>query len=330
MSSFYAELEVAGNTYPLRQCQFEFEQATDPRGRVVAKVRHGQLHLTLDVPHNDLLLDWANTAHKLLAGHITFFDTGRRTARETVSFTAGQCVSYQESFTAGDAGEGAYVCQLIIATAEKLVLAPGGPAGAFVAPAAREHAAPVLAAVATAAASISAVVQRLPLITGHPPFTVKGASRGKPGLDRAEFVRQLTNQQEGLNRLTVAQFLANRTHYEQLRTLTGSGRDPKGDAAQKVAREEALAEKVLELRRQDWQLSRAQATAQAEQWLSTQAALHDPDQVAGGHPEMITGMGDARTNYAIGALWPKRIKGIDSQVRKYAATMSQVEQELLI
>ena len=60
----------------------------------MAKVRHGQLYLTLDVPHNDLLLDWANTAHKLLAGHITFFDTGRRTARETVSFTAGQCVSY--------------------------------------------------------------------------------------------------------------------------------------------------------------------------------------------------------------------------------------------
>jgi hypothetical protein len=50
MSSFYAELEIAGSTYPLRKCQFEFEQATDGRGRVVAKVRHGQLHLTLDVP----------------------------------------------------------------------------------------------------------------------------------------------------------------------------------------------------------------------------------------------------------------------------------------
>jgi hypothetical protein len=50
MSSFYAELEIAGSTYPLRKCQFEFEQATNGRGRVVAKVRHGQLHLTLDVP----------------------------------------------------------------------------------------------------------------------------------------------------------------------------------------------------------------------------------------------------------------------------------------
>ncbi|NML65106.1 hypothetical protein HHL22_07790 [Hymenobacter sp. RP-2-7] len=159
MSSFYAELEVAGHTYPLRQCQFEFEQATDARGRTVAKVRHGQLHLTLNVPPDDLLLDWANTAHKLLAGHITFFDTARRTARETVSFTAGQCVSYQESFTAGDASDGAYVCQLIIATAEKLDLTPGGPVGAFVAPAAREPAA-LLVKLATQPASRNRVLEQ--------------------------------------------------------------------------------------------------------------------------------------------------------------------------
>jgi hypothetical protein len=47
--------------YPLRQCQFEFTQATGPRGRAAAKVRHGLLHLTLDVPTDDQLLDWSNT-----------------------------------------------------------------------------------------------------------------------------------------------------------------------------------------------------------------------------------------------------------------------------
>ena len=65
-------------------------------------MRHGLLHLTLDVPPDDQLLDWANTVHKPLAGHVTFFEDDRRTARETVSFAAGQCVSYQESFVAGD------------------------------------------------------------------------------------------------------------------------------------------------------------------------------------------------------------------------------------
>jgi hypothetical protein len=118
-------------------------------------VRHGLLHLTLDVPTDDQLLDWANTVHKTLAGHVTFFEDDRRTARETVSFAAGQCVSYQESFVAGDAEVGAYVCQLII-TSDGLSLAPGGAAPAFMAPAARDYAtsaaaAPVAATLPTTA-----------------------------------------------------------------------------------------------------------------------------------------------------------------------------------
>jgi hypothetical protein len=66
-------------------------------------VRHGLLHLTLHLTTDDQLLDWANTVHKLLLGHVTFFEDDRRTARETLSFAAGQCVSYQETFVAGNA-----------------------------------------------------------------------------------------------------------------------------------------------------------------------------------------------------------------------------------
>jgi hypothetical protein len=326
MSSFYTELVVAGQTYPVRQCQLGFAQATDPRGRVQAKVRHGLLHLTLDVPDDDQLLDWANTAHKPLSGHVTFFETNRQTARETVSFAAGQCVGYQETFVAGDGAAGAYVCQLTI-TSDGLTLAPGGPAGAFVAPAAREYAAPAVPVVAATTVSAVVAVRRLPLITGHPPFTVKGASKGKPGLDRAEFVRQLTNQQEGLNRLTVAEFLANRDQYNKLRELKGDGRDPQGDAAQKIAREKAFELKVEELQLADDDLTESEAMTLAQQWLATQAALHDPDQIAGGNAQIITGLGDARINSSLGAQWPKRIKGIDTKIRKYAANMSQQEQE---
>jgi hypothetical protein len=154
MSSFYAKLTVGGQTYPLRQCQFEFTQATDQRGRAAAKVRHGLLHLTLDVPENDQILDWANTVHKPLAGHVTFFEDDRRTARETLSFAAGQCVSYQESFVAGDRQAGAYVCQLII-TSAGLSLAPGGAPQPFVAPGARDYApTPAQALPLAAAASV--------------------------------------------------------------------------------------------------------------------------------------------------------------------------------
>ncbi|HEX8327718.1 MAG TPA: type VI secretion system tube protein TssD [Hymenobacter sp.] len=142
MASFYAELEVAGHSYPVRLCEFFFTQATNERGRVAAKVRHSLLHLTVDVPAGDQLLAWGAAPHKPLAGHVTFFETNRLVARETVGFAAGHCVGYEETFVAGDDGEGAYVCRLTVA-AEKLELTPGGPARALVAAETRDYAAPL-------------------------------------------------------------------------------------------------------------------------------------------------------------------------------------------
>ena len=171
MSSFYAELVVTGKTYPVRQCQFGFTQAIDQRGRVQAKVRHGLLYLTLDVPTDDQLLDWANAAYKPLNGYITFFETNQQTARETVSFKAGQCVGYHETFVSGEGEAGAYVCQLIL-TSDGLVLTPGGPASAFVAPAAREHGSPIvtLAPQVASVAAASLVPPHLPAPAPAPGY----------------------------------------------------------------------------------------------------------------------------------------------------------------
>jgi hypothetical protein len=105
-------------------------------------VRHGLLQLVLNVPDDDQLLNWANTPHQELAGHVTFF-AGEQ-AQETVSFAAGQCVGYQETFVAGRGQDGAYQCALTI-TNTGLVLTAGGPSRPFVAPAARDHGLPALA-----------------------------------------------------------------------------------------------------------------------------------------------------------------------------------------
>ncbi len=153
MASFHAELEVSGQTYPVRSCFFDFSQATNERGRVTARVRHGLVHLMLDVPDDELLLDWGTTAHKPLAGHVTFFETDGHTARETLAWEAGECVGYHETFAAGDAVAGAYVCQVVIA-ASKLVLTPGGPARPLASATPRDYAtalpsAPLPAALAT-------------------------------------------------------------------------------------------------------------------------------------------------------------------------------------
>lgn len=56
MSSFTAELQVNGHAYPVVHFHLAFTQSIGPRGRVTAKVRHGQLELELDVPHDDHLL----------------------------------------------------------------------------------------------------------------------------------------------------------------------------------------------------------------------------------------------------------------------------------
>ena len=70
------------------------------RGRVVAKVRHGLVRVALDVPDDEVLAAWGTAARKPLAGHVTFFGTDRRTARETLAWAAGECVGYHETFAA--------------------------------------------------------------------------------------------------------------------------------------------------------------------------------------------------------------------------------------
>lgn len=151
MASFYAELHVAGHVYPARHCTYHFTQATDHRGRVIAKVRHGQVELELDVPADDFLLAWASIAYQSLAGHVAFFAAKGGAARESVAWETGHCVGYREEFAAGNATDGAYVCFVTIA-APKLTLHAGVPT-AYVPPAARDHGVPPVAAAAPLAAA---------------------------------------------------------------------------------------------------------------------------------------------------------------------------------
>jgi hypothetical protein len=103
-----------------------------------------------------------------------------------------------------------------------------------------------------------------------------------------------------MNELTIDEYLKNRDRY------IAEGRAIEGNAAQKMARQEALKDKIAELRKQG--LSRADATKQASEWLETKAALHNPDQIAGGRADTIGGMGDKRVNSSIGSQWKYRIK----------------------
>ena len=101
---------MAGSTYPVRHCAYEFTQATSERGRVVAKV-----HPRLEVPDDDQRLDWDHPLYKPLAGRVIFYAAKGGLALETLAWEAGQCIGYQEVFASSDQHQGAYVCLLTIA-----------------------------------------------------------------------------------------------------------------------------------------------------------------------------------------------------------------------
>lgn len=158
MATFHAELEVDGQTYTVVLCDYRFTQSTGARGRVNEKVRHGLLELVLDVPDGDQLLAWAAAPRRPLDGHVSFFSANEFMAHETVSFKAGECVSYEESFTAGAGNIGAYRCRLTVAAAQ-LDLTAGGPGRVFAAPDPREHGQPTLAGTVSSAKRAYATVQ---------------------------------------------------------------------------------------------------------------------------------------------------------------------------
>ena len=135
---------------------------------------------------------------------------------------------------------------------------------------------------------------------------------------KEEYIRQITRQQDGLGELTIGVYLKNRQAYRKRKEQqkaegkkNPSGRSPEGSKAQAVEREKALAEKVEKLMDADKTLSEEKAEALAKEWIKTQAALHDPDQIAGGNPENITGMGDARINSSIGSQWQAKSRADD-------------------
>ena len=134
-----------------------------------------------------------------------------------------------------------------------------------------------------------------------------------------EFDRQLKQQNEGLNELTVEQYAKNRGQYlnpmtrQQLERDRGKvARQARGKYKSKVALE--LREKFV---KEGSSLKDAKELAkqQAEDKMKGLAALHEPDLVAGGY-NIIQSVGSRRINSSLGSQWVKKPDG---------ATMTRVQ-----
>ena len=158
----------------------------------------------------------------------------------------------------------------------------------------------------------------------EPPIIIKFIC--PEGMNKEEFIRQLKRQERGLNSQTVAENMDNRAAYEKRRAETGNGRDiSEGKKAQEIAREKALQSKIESNQKKG--MSYSEAKAEAQEWIKKQAALHNPDQIAGGDPSKVSGMGDAGVNSSIGSQWRSRVEHLKQNVDDYAKDKDRGELE---
>ncbi|MNM42832.1 PAAR motif protein [compost metagenome] len=126
-----------------------------------------------------------------------------------------------------------------------------------------------------------------------------------------EMDRQLAGQQQGLNDMTVQEYLDGRAAY-------GKGsRDPKVARKARNDHQDAMYERRLgELTKSGHSYSEAAELArnQTDEAMGTLHALHNPDLVAGGQDE-IADFGDGEVNSTIGRQWNSARKDSTSRVR---------------
>ena len=74
-------------------------------------------------------------------------------------------------------------------------------------------------------------------------------------------------------------------------------------------------------------MSYSEAKNEANKWMKKQAALHNPDQIAGGEPANVSTLGDKGVNSSIGVQWKYRIDEVDSKIQDMAKNMSDAEKK---
>ena len=150
--------------------------------------------------------------------------------------------------------------------------------------------------------SSSVTIFTLSVIHVKPPFKLKRKFQNNPHYEK-EMRRQLKMQEDGINKLTVFEWLTNRKTFKEKGRLSSQ-------TAQNDARDAYKRRKMF-----DYMLLSAEnfkydeITKKVEDELSSLAALHNPDQIAGGNFDDVTEMGDKRINSSIGSQWGTKDKG---------------------
>ena len=142
-------------------------------------------------------------------------------------------------------------------------------------------------------------------------------------IDVDEFYSQGYMQEDALNNLTVEEYFNN------YNSRVHNGRAVAGTEAQKEYRfiaTEVTADNLMEA---NPALSYKEARELATDMYRKSAALHNPDQIAGGDPTQIYAIGGSRENSAFGALWRSgRAEQLHDKVVELTRNMTPEEMKL--
>ncbi|HEY0461055.1 MAG TPA: polymorphic toxin type 15 domain-containing protein [Pyrinomonadaceae bacterium] len=158
---------------------------------------------------------------------------------------------------------------------------------------------------------------------------------------KPEFITQVKGQEDGLNSLKLRTWEANMKRYHGDATTAGEGRSAAGSEAQKKFREteriRLIAEKVTTFSKGLTKAQKAdrstmrpierRAENEVDKFMKTQAALHDPDQSAGGDPTKIKKLGSKYVNSAIGSQWKENVPKLRKEVEQKSKKMSKKDKD---
>jgi uncharacterized cupin superfamily protein len=173
--------------------------------------------------------------------------------------------------------------------------------------------------------SSSAISLVISTIHVKPPFKLKRKFQNNPHYEK-EMRRQLKMQEDGINKLTIFEWLSNRRAFKE------KGRSSESKEVQETVRKAYYAKKMYEyisLAGENYDLSEIESKVNNE--LDELAALHNPDQIAGGNVKDVKEMGNKRINSSIGSQWGTKDKGraqyIEDEILKILAGPPEIKEE---
>ena len=162
-------------------------------------------------------------------------------------------------------------------------------------------------------------LKELDPITPQPPF------KKNKKHDAKEFRKQLDMQEDGLNKMSVKDYLDNRESLKQMNPAQKKAYNTASQKARSKYRNDKIDEMARNIKRSNPKISKAEAKKRATSYLKGKDALHEVDAIAGGNNNVVR-MGDRGVNRSLGSQWTKKgiADNIELQVRDQIRQMGYI------